>query len=39
VVADGQPGPVTTRLRELLTAIQRGSAPDTHSWMHTLVGV
>jgi branched-chain amino acid aminotransferase len=37
VVADGRPGPVTTRLRELLTAIQRGSAPDTHSWMQTLV--
>jgi len=37
VVADGQPGEVTLRLRELLTRIQRGSAPDTHSWMHTLV--
>jgi branched-chain amino acid aminotransferase len=37
VVADGQPGPITLRLRELLTAIQRGTAPDTHSWMRTLV--
>jgi branched-chain amino acid aminotransferase len=37
VVGGGEPGPVTLRLRELLTAIQRGSAPDTHSWMHTLV--
>ncbi|MHA6793415.1 branched-chain amino acid aminotransferase [Pseudonocardia bannensis] len=36
-VADGEPGPVTTRLRNLLTAIQRGGAPDTHSWMRTLV--
>jgi branched-chain amino acid aminotransferase len=37
VVGDGTTGPVTARLRELLTAIQRGSAPDTHSWMRTLV--
>jgi branched-chain amino acid aminotransferase len=37
VVGDGATGPVTTRLRELLTAIQRGSAADTHSWMRTLV--
>ncbi|HZG91717.1 MAG TPA: branched-chain amino acid aminotransferase [Pseudonocardia sp.] len=36
-VGDGGTGPVTTRLRDLLTAIQRGTAPDTHSWMHTLV--
>jgi branched-chain amino acid aminotransferase len=36
-IADGRPGPVTLRLRELLTAIQRGAAPDTHSWMRTLV--
>ena len=37
VVGDGQPGPVTMRLRQLLTDIQRGSAPDTHSRMRTLV--
>jgi branched-chain amino acid aminotransferase len=37
VVGSGEPGPVTLRLRELLTAIQRGTAPDTHSWMRTLV--
>jgi branched-chain amino acid aminotransferase len=36
-VGDGTAGPITLRLRELLTAIQRGTAPDTHSWMHTLV--
>jgi branched-chain amino acid aminotransferase len=36
-VGDGEPGPVTTRLRALLTEIQRGLAPDTHSWMRTLV--
>ncbi len=36
-IAGGEPGPVTTKLRTLLTDIQRGTAPDTHSWMHTLV--
>jgi branched-chain amino acid aminotransferase len=37
VVADGGAGPVTMRLRELLTSIQRGTAPDAHGWMHALV--
>ena len=37
VIGDGQPGPVCTRLRTMLTDIQRGMAPDTHSWMRTLV--
>ncbi|MGH3612627.1 MAG: branched-chain amino acid aminotransferase [Pseudonocardia sp.] len=37
VVADGEPGPVTSRLRRLLTDIQRGTTADTHSWMHTLL--
>lgn len=37
VVADGEPGPVTTTLRALLTDIQRGTASDTHSWMRTIV--
>jgi branched-chain amino acid aminotransferase len=37
VVGDGEPGPITTRLRALLTDIQRGTGADTHSWMHTLV--
>lgn len=32
-VGDGEPGPVTTRLRSALTAIQRGAAPDKHRWM------
>jgi branched-chain amino acid aminotransferase len=36
VVGGGQPGPVTLRLRKLLTDIQRGLAPDTNSWMTTL---
>src|SRR5689334_15049381 len=37
VMGDGQPGPVSLRLRAMLTDIQRGTAPDTHSWMRTLV--
>ncbi|SFM90548.1 branched-chain amino acid aminotransferase [Pseudonocardia ammonioxydans] len=36
-VGDGEPGPVTMQLREALTAIQRGAAPDPHGWMRTLV--
>ncbi len=36
-VGNGEPGPVTLQLREALTAIQRGAAPDPHGWMHTLV--
>ena len=35
-IGDGTPGPVTARLRERLTAIQRGAAPDTHGWMARL---
>ena len=33
-VADGAPGPVTTRLREELIAIQYGHRPDPFSWTH-----
>jgi branched-chain amino acid aminotransferase len=36
-IGDGQPGPVSTRLRAMLTEIQRGRTPDTHHWMRTLV--
>jgi len=36
-MSDGEPGPVTLELREKLLAIQHGSAPDTHGWMHTIV--
>ncbi len=36
-VGDGEPGDITQRLRTLLTQIQRGTGPDTHSWMRTLV--
>ncbi|WP_424185040.1 branched-chain amino acid aminotransferase [Actinokineospora sp. G85] len=36
-IADGEPGPVTTKLRENLTALQHGTAPDPRGWMTTLV--
>ncbi|MCZ9347170.1 branched chain amino acid aminotransferase, partial [Streptomyces sp. TRM76130] len=32
----GEPGEVTMRLRRALLDIQRGTAEDTHGWMHTL---
>jgi len=32
-IGSGTPGPITTALRASLTAIQRGVAPDSHSWM------
>ncbi len=35
-VGDGQPGPNTLRLREALTDIQLGKAPDTHGWRTTI---
>ena len=34
---DGEPGPVTMKLREALTGIQAGLRPDTHNWMHKLI--
>ena len=33
-VADGEPGPVTKRLREELIAIQYGHRPDPFNWIH-----
>jgi branched-chain amino acid aminotransferase len=36
-IGGGEPGPVTVQLREALTSIQHGTAPDPHGWMHTLV--
>jgi branched-chain amino acid aminotransferase len=36
-IGDGEPGPVTKRLREELVGIQYGSQPDPHSWIHKLV--
>ena len=35
-VGDGQPGPITMRLRQALLDIQTGRAPDTHAWLHPL---
>jgi branched-chain amino acid aminotransferase len=32
-VSGGETGPVTLRLREALTGIQQGTAPDPHGWM------
>jgi branched-chain amino acid aminotransferase len=33
----GEPGPVSTRVRESLMAIQHGQAPDTRGWMHRVL--
>jgi branched-chain amino acid aminotransferase len=35
-IGGGEPGPVTMRLRERLTAVQYGTAPDPHGWMTRL---
>jgi len=35
-VGTGEPGPISMRLREALTSIQRGAVPDIHGWMRTL---
>lgn len=32
----GENGPVTMALRDALLAIQHGTAPDTHGWMHSV---
>ena len=37
-VGDGQPGPNTMRLRDALTDIQLGKAPDPHGWMTPVKG-
>ncbi|RNL84836.1 branched-chain amino acid aminotransferase [Halostreptopolyspora alba] len=34
-IGDGTPGPVTTRLREELVALQYGTRADTHGWIRT----
>ncbi|WP_029290117.1 branched-chain amino acid aminotransferase [Cellulomonas sp. HZM] len=36
-VADGDAGPVTSRIRSELTDIQYGRATDRHGWLHRLV--
>ncbi len=35
-IGDGQPGPVTMRLREHLLGIQFGRLPDPHGWVHKI---
>ncbi len=35
-VADGQPGPITTRLRQALLDIQTGRAEDPFGWVHVV---
>lgn len=35
-INEGQPGPVTMRLREALLNIQTGQVPDKHQWLHTI---
>ncbi|WP_425503736.1 branched-chain amino acid aminotransferase [Sphaerisporangium rubeum] len=35
-VGDGTPGPLTMRLRESLMAVQYGTAPDPHDWVHKI---
>jgi branched-chain amino acid aminotransferase len=36
-VGDGEPGPVTTSIRQRLTDIQYGRAEDSHGWMRRIV--
>ncbi|HEX9032224.1 MAG TPA: branched-chain amino acid aminotransferase [Streptosporangiaceae bacterium] len=36
-VGDGQPGPVTLRLREELMGIQFGRLPDPYGWVHKIL--
>jgi branched-chain amino acid aminotransferase len=36
-IGNGQPGPVTKRLREELLGIQFGRLPDPHGWMHKII--
>ncbi|RAV32750.1 branched chain amino acid aminotransferase [Corynebacterium heidelbergense] len=37
LINGGATGPITMQLRNHLTGIQRGTVPDPHGWMHTLV--
>jgi branched-chain amino acid aminotransferase len=37
-VGDGQPGPNTLKLRDALTSLQVGDAPDTHGWLTAVEG-
>jgi branched-chain amino acid aminotransferase len=35
-IGDGEPGPVTMRLREHLLGVQFGHVPDPHGWVHKI---
>ncbi|MGI8720849.1 MAG: branched-chain amino acid aminotransferase [Geodermatophilaceae bacterium] len=35
-MADGEPGPITTGLRQELLAIQHGTVADRHGWIHRI---
>jgi len=37
VIGDGQPGPLTQRVRAHLLGVQHGDIPDQHGWLHTIV--
>ncbi len=37
IIGDGEPGPVTMRLRDELLGIQGGTIADPAKWMHTLI--
>ncbi|WP_237155440.1 branched-chain amino acid aminotransferase [Oryzibacter oryziterrae] len=39
VINNRENGPVTTRLREALTSIQRGATNDSHGWVRELAGI
>ena len=36
-IGNGEPGPVTMRLREELLGIQFGRLPDPHNWIHKII--
>lgn len=36
IAGDGEPGPVTMKLRQALMDIQYGRAPDPHGWLHQI---
>ncbi len=36
-MGDGEPGPVTSKIRNALLAIQHGHAEDKHGWLHKVV--
>ena len=37
VIGDGQPGPLTQRVRAHLLGVQHGDIADQHDWLHTII--